>query len=138
MDNWGHLSGFTDQLLPCLTNAMSLHHLTFQVSKNRSKEQSGATFTSRPQIYTQFFVPPSLSVCVQRVCLPRLDWYKRKSDNETWKPIFMACLLGLFPQDRGSLFASSEISKRETIGKKEINFHTQTKTNTNTNKQKTI
>ena len=60
-DIWGR---FTDQLFPCLTNAMPLHHLTFQVSKNRSKEQSGATFTSRPQIYTQFFVLPLfLSVC---------------------------------------------------------------------------
>ena len=51
MDNWAHLRGFADQLVPCLTNVMALlHELTFQVSKNRWKEQSGATFTSRPQI----------------------------------------------------------------------------------------
>ena len=53
VNSWiiGTFEGFTDQLLPCLTNAMSLlHELTFQVSKNRWKAQSGATFTSRPQI----------------------------------------------------------------------------------------
>ena len=72
LDNWGHLRGFTDQLLPCLTNAMSLlHELTFQVSKNRWKAQSGATFTSRPQILF-------LSVCVQCVLLPGIRLEEEK------------------------------------------------------------